>query len=580
MERHLPQALPKNVLQTLPCSLPTSRLHESVDVEGIAKHFVQSLACLSSDILSAQPIWRDLFALRGTLRTSYSTHAILRGWSTICRSRQARSGRGFRPNKNTSWLHVGFKFRVAAAPAAECHGFLALVLEEDDQWRICTIRTIFELLVGCADVDTLPEVDDQDRDFANRTTHVDEHNITNSAHKPTSIRNGTCHTSQSTYYDAIVAGAGQAGLSTAGRLQTLGVNYLVLESHSKAGENCAVRYESAKLHTPRDYNQLPFGRIFPSSYPEYLGKHDILRGYKDFIHKYVTRAGREEMITCRHLVVAVGSGGQIPIMPIFPNREDFQGEVLHSVDYSSAEAWAGKRAIVVGTANTAHDVSSDMVDAGLKLITMVQRSRTYVIPAEYFKVISDRTYNGTVRIDDADREQYSQPPAISRLLGIMSLHAMASKEPERFDALEKVGFRVERYGDISYQIIEKMGGHYIDVGCSEKISKGLIKIKPDALIPPDVIVFCTGFRGNMRTNVVELFGRDIAAQVDDFWTLDSEGELKGAFKPTSHPRLWYIWGTIGYCRYFSRHVALQIKADLIGTPLPIYNSQRRTGEHC
>lgn len=51
-------------------------------------------------------------------------------------------------------------------------------------------------------------------------------------------------------------------------------------------------------------------------------------------------------------------------------------------------------------------------------------------------------------------------------------------------------------------------------------------------IAADVIVFCTGFRGNMRTNVEELFGREISAQVDDFYTLDAEGELKGAFKPT------------------------------------------------
>lgn len=51
-------------------------------------------------------------------------------------------------------------------------------------------------------------------------------------------------------------------------------------------------------------------------------------------------------------------------------------------------------------------------------------------------------------------------------------------------------------------------------------------------ISADVIVFCTGFRGNMRTNVEELFGKEISSQVDDFSTLDTEGELKGAFKPT------------------------------------------------
>ncbi|KAA8646787.1 hypothetical protein EYZ11_011409 [Aspergillus tanneri] len=573
MEPDLPKTLPSTVLPTLPCNLPVSRFGDSVDIESIANPLVQSLASLSTDVLSAEPVWRDIFALTGTLRTIYSARTIVAGWSDTCGIRQAHdfhlipgSGRVSRPDQNTAWLHVGFRFRVTAVPAAECHGFLALVLEEDGQWRIWTIRTVLEQLVGCRNVNILPEVTDNKNDISNSL---------NLMYNRASLAKGADHDSSTPDYDVIIAGAGQAGLSTAGRLQALEVDYLVLEAHHQVGENWAIRYDSAKLHTPRDYSQLPFGRIFSSSYQEYLNKHDLVKGYKDFIHRYsiekniqwsttlnggswdaarklwtlqVTRSGKEEILTCRHIVIAVGSGGQTPIMPTLPGQEDFQGEVLHSVDYRSADSWKGQKAIVVGTANTAHDVASDMVDAGLKSITMVQRSRTYVLPAEYFKAISDRTYDGKVEIEDADREQYSQPLGISRLLSMKSLHAMASKEPERFDALERVGFKVERYGDIVYQLTEKMGGHYIDVGCSEKIAKGLIQIKSNALashftrtglmfsdgteIPADVIVFCTGFRGNMRTNVQELFGKEIAAQVDDFWTLDAEGELKGAFKPT------------------------------------------------
>lgn len=36
------------------------------------------------------------------------------------------------------------------------------------------------------------------------------------------------------------------------------------------------------------------------------------------------------------------------------------------------------------------------------------------------------------------------------------------------------------------------------------------------------------------------------------------------------PALWYMGGTLGHARYFSRYVALQIKAQLMGTPLPVY----------
>jgi hypothetical protein len=53
-------------------------------------------------------------------------------------------------------------------------------------------------------------------------------------------------------------------------------------------------------------------------------------------------------------------------------------------------------------------------------------------------------------------------------------------------------------------------------------------------IRTDVIVFATGFIGNLRLLVTELFGYEVAGQFEDLWGLDKEGELKGAFKPYRH----------------------------------------------
>lgn len=89
----------------------------------------------------------------------------------------------------------------------------------------------------------------------------------------------------------------------------------------------------------------------------------------------------------------------------------------------------------------------------------------------------------------------------------------------------------------------------------------------------------------MKYMVEEIFGPEIAEQMGDFWTLDKEGEIKGASKPCGRklllllvqlrltrtdPALWYHGGTQGQARYYSRFVALAIKASLLGTPLPIY----------
>jgi hypothetical protein len=68
----------------------------------------------------------------------------------------------------------------------------------------------------------------------------------------------------------------------------------------------------------------------------------------------------------------------------------------------------------------------------------------------------------------------TSPVCISRLLTARAFHSMAMAQPERFKALEAVGFKVDPFGDIQYNLFERLGGHYIDVGTSEKIAKGLV----------------------------------------------------------------------------------------------------------
>ncbi|KAJ4318836.1 hypothetical protein N0V84_006649 [Fusarium piperis] len=194
---------------------------------------------------------------------------------------------------------------------------------------------------------------------------------------------------------------------------------------------------------------------------------------------------------------------------------------------------------------------------------------------------------------------------------------MARKEPERYEALERAGFKVDPFGDIQHAINVRLGGHYIDVGTSAKIGQGLIKVKSDAAavrytedglgfsdgteIKADVIVFATGFVGNLRKHVENIFGTDVGMRAGDCFGLNGEGEIFGAFKPLQRkliylvlsllppfrksdcsspltkdpePGMWYLGGTLGHARYYSRFIALSIKADALGTPLPVYDGNQ------
>lgn len=87
------------------------------------------------------------------------------------------------------------------------------------------------------------------------------------------------------------------------------------------------------------------------------------------------------------------------------------------------------------------------------------------------------SYNAETPIEKSDREGFSLPVSIRRQMAMKYLHIMARNDSGRFDALEKAGFNVERYGDIAYVLFERLGGHYMDVGASAKISQGLVSHK-------------------------------------------------------------------------------------------------------
>jgi hypothetical protein len=89
-------------------------------------------------------------------------------------------------------------------------------------------------------------------------------------------------------------------------------------------------------------------------------------------------------------------------------------------------------------------------------------------------LIAAALYNDKIPTELSDRLMFTNPVAVSRLSSAKVFHAMARNEPERYKALEQAGFKVDPFGDIQHAINIRLGGHYIDVGTSAKIGKGLV----------------------------------------------------------------------------------------------------------
>jgi cation diffusion facilitator CzcD-associated flavoprotein CzcO len=141
-------------------------------------------------------------------------------------------------------------------------------------------------------------------------------------------------------------------------------------------------------------------------------------------------------------------------MPVYPDRHEYKGTTMHSIEWSTGDAWAGKRGIVIGTGSTGHDVAKAMVEGGLSEVTMIQRNVTPYFLEEYCRTIFDPIYDGHSDIGQADRVSTPVPAPIARVQSMAGIQALAEKYSERFDELEKTNLKIARCFDMQHQFFE------------------------------------------------------------------------------------------------------------------------------
>ncbi|KAI0043336.1 FAD/NAD(P)-binding domain-containing protein [Auriscalpium vulgare] len=221
----------------------------------------------------------------------------------------------------------------------------------------------------------------------------------------------------------------------------------------------------------------------------------------------------------------------------------------------------------------------DLCDHGVD-VTMFQRSPTYVMSTKYGgKIIFGSLYHeGGAPPDVADRIDASFPNYLRKLVHQRFVKDIAELDKDTLEGLERVGFKlgwgIDRSG-FSLLAWDKAGGYYFDVGASQLIIDGKIKLKNDSLISrftktglefengstldADVVVFATGY-GDAREPLRAVLGDEVGDRLNRIWGLNSEGEIYGAWRDMGVPRLYVMMGNLALCRFHSKHLALQIKA--------------------
>ncbi|EJT99353.1 FAD/NADP-binding domain-containing protein [Dacryopinax primogenitus] len=575
---------------------PSSIDEDSVAQDWLAR-FSDALASIASTdsslsrffVSSCDAWWKDHLALTWAHRTARCMSTIDTLFGKAIESRKPRefqlvSATVISMGPQIGYIQVMFKFTTTVA---KCSGIVKLVPEQGE-WKAWTIFTkMDDLLDHTRDLSKL--------DSPDKTTEV-----------PNEV-------------EVLIFGAGQAGLQVAANLRALGMSTLVVERGDRVGDHWRGRYDTLRLHLSKDYSELslmlaisshsfPTGQLayrpWPADFPYYPSLYEVADGlesysksthlniltsscaiqatYSEEAHKWtvdiLSQDGTKKKMYADQLVFATGVNGATPSVPYVAGEADYQGTVIHSSAYKDASHWKNKKAIVIGAAASGHDIAQDLCNNGTE-VTLVQRSPTMVLSISDVKAFYGRVFRPDgPPLEIADLIWESTPIPVSRTLSRRALKSEALDK--KYEALRKAGFLVADLDPMD-AVYNRGGGHYIDVGGSDLIIDGKIKMKAgvpithfttDGLafddgttLDADLVVFATGYNlQSMSQAARKIVGDEIGTKLKDVWGLDAENHLRAMHRNSGHPRLWYAGGDFGMSRYYAKILALQVLATAKG----------------
>jgi cation diffusion facilitator CzcD-associated flavoprotein CzcO len=536
--------------------------------------------------------WRDLLALSwdlGTYEGSDLISGLLDEHLRSARPSSFASDPAFGPVDSTSDAGTITGFFTFETPTAWCRG-VATLTEIDGTWRAASVMTGMEDLKG------------QERALGTRRP-------TGPRHLPgarTSHNWKDQREERVAYHDrepeVVVVGAGQGGLALAANLGLMGIDTLVIEKSERVGDGWRKRYHSLVLHDPVWADHLPY-LPFPQSWPIYSAKDKIADWFEFYAEamelnvwtraemhdsSYDAASGRwtlairtpdgERVLHPQDVILATGAAAEVNL-PEFPGREAFAGVSYHSSGHSSGGDWTGKKAVVVGACNSAHDIAQDLYESGAD-VTMVQRSSTYIMSQEFGipALFGANFVEGGPPTEYADLMASATPWPRVLELAVEGTKTTAELDADLLASLDAVGFKRNDgpggTGLMGYALA-RGGGYYIDVGCSQLIAErkihlaqgsGLaeftangVRLEDGRELDADLVVLATGYK-NMRETARRLFGDEVADACRDVLGIGEDGEIGGLYRPTGAPGFWFMGGPLAWVRIYSKHLALQIAA--------------------
>jgi cation diffusion facilitator CzcD-associated flavoprotein CzcO len=332
-------------------------------------------------------------------------------------------------------------------------------------------------------------------------------------------------------HDAVVIGAGPAGLAVARELEHKhGFKPLVVDRAAAPAISWRTRYDNFRLNTTGFLSHLPGQRI-PLTAGRWPTREDMIRYFDD----YVRRQNITLELGCEVNGVAPAAGGwrldtssgdirteaivlatgnyRTPTIPAWPGLSHFSGEVVHSGNFRNAWPFRGRDVLVVGAGNSAADIAVQLANNGARRIWLAVRTPPHLVRRAIGPLPSDILL-----------ELFAWAPAsaVDPIIGLSErlmwgdLSAYGFNRPPA--GLKATVQRTGRIPTLADELIAAVRTGRVEVvPAVEAVEPHRVILADGGAVSPAVIIAATGF------------SMDLDGLVGHLGVLDEHGKLAGGF---------------------------------------------------
>lgn len=318
-------------------------------------------------------------------------------------------------------------------------------------------------------------------------------------------------------HQAIVVGAGSAGLAAAYALRRRGFETMVIEKAGAVGASWRSRYAELRLNSWRPMSKLQ-GRGMPRIFGRYPGRDDVVAYLEGFARDHAIEVrfdtqllgvGRDHdawrletssgPMRCRYLVIATG-WDTVPVMPCWPGAESFNKELIHSSAFKSAANYVARDVLVVGAGNSGLDIAGHLVRAGARVTLSMRtppniaRRDVFHLPGQpilvYFgdlvpQQLADAIFRAVQRVwfGDLTRHGIPRPPN-----GVYATYRKDHHGPAVDDGI----------------VAALKQGRARTVGVVERFDGNAVILTDGSRLQPDAVICATGYRRGLEPLVGHL----------------------------------------------------------------------------